>query len=375
MRYVELQRRGDSPLLAALTPETIAALCRRAFGATTQVAAVQLLRSGRFNTTYRVALAGGRAVILRVAPPPAAHLFSHESNLLRRECAVHRHLRQAARQVPRLLFQDFSQQLLPRDYVFLECLPGRLWDEVQGSLSPRQNEALWRQLGGLVRAIHKHAGASYGRPGSVTGFACWSAAMLADIDGLIGDLRQLGLDTAAADRFRTLALGHAPLLDRCGPPRLLHGDLWPKNILVDTTPETPVITGLLDAERTRWGDPAAEWIFGFLAIPETFWAAYGADLSGPALAPEACLRRHIYNGRGALQLILEAWRWQLDDGFARRILEDSSAALSSEPPIAARPISEEDGSHVLRMRAMHGLRLPTHRMPRIESPSIREGGI
>lgn len=336
--YVELQRSGDGPLLAPLPPATLAALCRRAFGPMEPMAAAELLRSGRFNTTYRITLGSGRTVILRVAPPSTAHLFSHERGLLRREYAVQPVLREAVRQVPRLLFQDFSQQLLARDYVFLECLPGRLWDELQGSLSPRRNEALWRQLGGLVRAIHDRAGAAYGRPGAEAGFACWSAAVLADIDGLIGDLRQLGLDTAAAEVFRAQVLAHESALDRCGPPRLLHGDLWPKNILIDPTGEVPVITGLLDAERARWGDPAAEWIFGFLAIPEAFWTAYGADLSGPALAPEALPRRHIYNGRGALQLMLEAWRWRLDDGFARRILAESIDGLraATRPPIRNR---------------------------------------
>lgn len=113
------------------------------------------------------------------------------------------------------------------------------------------------------------------------------------------------------------------------PPRLLHGDLWPKNLLMETHRDVAVITGLLDAERTRWGDPSAEWIFGFMEISAVFWSAYGGDLSGPALSPEAQLRRHIYNGRGALQLMLEAWRWQLDDGFARSILAECIDGLSA----------------------------------------------
>lgn len=334
MKYVELPRIGGA-LQEELPAEALRALCHRAFGPAGVAAAWELLRSGRFNTTYRITLADGRPVILRLAPPASARLFSHERWLLRRECGVHGVLAGAVAQVPRLLFQDFSGALVPRDYVFLEYLPGRLWDEVRADLTPGEDEALWRQLGGLVGAIHRIGGAAYGPPAPLGGCPRWSQAVLADIEGLIGDIEILGLDGALPRRFLRLVSGTAPVLDRCGPPRLLHGDLWPKNILVARVDGTPVITGLLDGERACWGDPVAEWIFGFLDIPPAFWTAYGRDLSEPALDPAARIRRLVYNGRGALQLMLEAWRWQLDDTFARRLLtataEGLDAALPSRP--------------------------------------------
>lgn len=338
MRYVELPRAAPAgaALQESLAPAQIAKLCRRAFGPEGDVVDAEQLYSGRFNTTYRIRLGVGRQVILRLAPPASAHLFEHERWLLRRECAVHEVLAAAVAQVPRLLFQDFSGDLVSRDYVFLEHCRGRLWDELQGSFTPRENEALWGQLGALVRAIHCIQGAAYGLPHPMASVDCWSQAVLGDIDGLIGDLDRLGLKLAGARAFRALVVDNRQVLDHCGPPRLLHGDLWPKNILVDRVDGMPVITGLLDGERARWGDPGAEWIFGFLDIPTAFWSSYGRDLSDGALGHDAQCRRLIYNGRGALQLTLEAWRWGLDDGFARRLLVE---AMTGVEAMLTRPLS------------------------------------
>lgn len=331
MRYVELPRTAPAgaALQAPLTPALIAALCRRAFGPQADVVDAEQLHSGRFNTTYRIRLRAGYQVILRLAPPASAHLFEHERWLLRRECAVHDSLAGAAVQVPRLLFKDFSGDLVSRDYVFLEHCKGQLWEELQGSFTPQENEVLWGQLGGLVRAIHCIQGSAYGLPQPMASVDCWSKAVLGDIDGLIGDLDRLGLELAGARAFRALVVRNRQVLDHCGPPRLLHGDLWPKNILVDRIGGMPVITGLLDGERARWGDPEAEWIFGFLDIPPAFWSTYGRDLSDGALGHDAQCRRLIYNGRGALQLTLEAWRWGLDDGFARRLLVEAMTGLEA----------------------------------------------
>lgn len=328
MRYVELPRAGAG-LQEDIPPETMGALCRRAFGPAGGLADWTRLTTGRFNTTYRILLMDGRQVVLRLAPPASAFLFAYERWLLRRECAVHGILASVVPQVPRLLFQDFSGELVLRDYVFLEFLPGRLWDEVRHELTGREDEALWQQLGMLVRAIHGVGGRLYGSPAPLAGHPCWSRAVVADIDGLLADIEALGLGDRSVGCFRQGAVSAVPMLDRCGPPRLLHGDLWPKNILVDRIDGIPVITGLLDAERARWGDPAAEWIFGFLDIPRAFWSAYGCDLSEPALLQEARLRRHVYNGQGALQLMLEAWRWGLDDTFARRLLAEASDGLAA----------------------------------------------
>ena len=44
--------------------------------------------------------------------------------------------------------------------------------------------------------------------------------------------------------------------ERCIRDRLVHADLWPGTVLL--APNTPRIVGVLDAERSLWGDPLFE---------------------------------------------------------------------------------------------------------------------
>ena len=97
----------------------------------------------------------------------------------------------------------------------------------------------------------------------------------------------------------------------------MHGDLWTRNVLVARGGDGWHIRALLDAERAFFGEPAAEWIFGWLDLPEAFWRAYGTNLADGALAGDASWRRRAYQALGALQLILDSVRFGFDAGFAR----------------------------------------------------------
>ena len=61
-------------------------MVRAAFGET-QIEAVTELAGGRYNRTFRVALAGRGPVVLRVAPEPARQLWI-EQTLMRNEVAA-----------------------------------------------------------------------------------------------------------------------------------------------------------------------------------------------------------------------------------------------------------------------------------------------
>lgn len=69
-------------------------------------------------------------------------------------------------------------------------------------------------------------------------------------------------------------------LDEIHVPHLLHGDLWSFNILISRA-DRPSIVGILDADRSWWGDPMADWSMFILAHTDKeeghsyFWKAYG----------------------------------------------------------------------------------------------------
>lgn len=317
MRFVAVTRdtsRFQEPLSDAL----IATLCRRAFGAEAKPRSARWIHSGKFNTTYRIELASRSAVILRVAPPAHAPIFAHEVLLLRREAGVQRVLEQASDRIPRNLFVDFTREHCDRDYVFQSCLPGRLWDDIKAGISVAQHERLWAELASIVKAIHAIRGSRFGFPLPCTQFDHWSDAFLGLVSGMIDDMRRIGLTCDDALAFLRRVEANRRYFDGIAEPRLVHGDLWPKNILIDFADGMPFISGVLDAERAFWGDPGAEWIFSFLDLPASFWRAYGKPASDDA----AAFRTLAYTGSGAIKLCLEAWRFAFDDTPFRRILAD-----------------------------------------------------
>lgn len=139
------------------------------------------------------------------------------------------------------------------------------------------------------------------------------------------NLLALKLDASGTADYLALLDNGRQWLDEIRVPRLVHGDLWPKNVLIDRSISPPRIVGLLDGERGFWGEPLAEWIFYYLDIPSSFWEVYGH----PAQDPGTRFRRLAYSGLYAIQLLLEASRFAWNPQPHRERLEESIVGMRS----------------------------------------------
>lgn len=317
MKFANVER-DIRALQVPLEPEELSGLCYRALGPSARLASWKLATSGHFNTTYRLHFSDRAPLILRLAPLVDALLFRHEMMLLQRECSVQEHLAVVGSVIPRVVYADYSCSLIPRAYVLQNCLEGQLWDEIADELEPVESSSLWRQLGAYVRRIHAIEGPHYGYPLPLAGHDRYSDWLLFLVNGMRQDLAELAIAVDKLDLFGELLVRGRAMVDHVGPPRLVHGDLWPRNILVARRQGKIIISGILDAERAFWGEPLAEWIFSFLEIPDDFWQSYGTDLRESSLDNATLFRRRCYEARGSLQLILEAYRYGFDASFARR---------------------------------------------------------
>jgi aminoglycoside phosphotransferase (APT) family kinase protein len=284
-----------------LTASEIDALCRRAFGPRIVVESAVELGNGGYNTTYRVDLGSSR-VILRVAPAPERQ-FRSERELLRNEYAALPYFAPIAALLPRTLAADFTHDLIGRDYLFQTELPGA---PVPGAIDryPRPAWAsMYRQLGSITRAVHDVRGRSFGSIAG-PGYASWSEAVIASFEEIAADLPSSGVREICA-----AAAAHRRVLDEITEPRLLHGDLWTINLMIDPDAPEPTICGVFDCDRASWGDPAADWTIRMaLRRPGTerdaFWETYGPlDQS-----PGAQLRSLVYRARHSAALLLERRR-------------------------------------------------------------------
>ena len=302
MEYTIVQR-DPQAFQQAVPPEHMEAMCARAFGQGTAINSVRELDGGQFNNTYLIELAGRSPLILRVAPPPERCIFWHEKYLMRRELAMLPFLAPIAPLLPSIIMADFTHQIIDRDYMFQSRMPGEVWSEVNKDLAPEEHDDLWRQFGRLVKAISSVQGEAFGLVQYGSQFPTWSLTLIDWLESTISDAENSSLDTALLRRLLEIVRGNTALLDEMSSPRLLHGDLWLFNLLIQRTKEGLCITGVLDADRGSWGDPLADWTFYLLsrrASPQEqalFWQEFGELPAGSGAEFRALVYKGLHLGK------------------------------------------------------------------------------
>jgi aminoglycoside phosphotransferase (APT) family kinase protein len=293
---VQSVTRSPEAFQRSVSAEQIAAMSRRAFGRQTDVVSAVELGNGMYNNTYRIELAGRAPAILRVAPEPGRQ-NRIERELMRNEHASLPYFAPIAHMMPRTLAIDFTHDVIGRDYVFQTVLPGVPAPDGLDAYPRSGWTSFFRQMGSIAHRIHSVRGQRFG---SVAGpaFTTWSAALIAYFEDTAADLDDAGLDATDVRAIAQAAARNRAVLDEIVEPRLLHGDLWTVNVMLDPGAAEPTICGVFDHDRASWGDPEADWtVHMALRRPGTerdsFWESYG-DLSP---TPGAVLRRLFYRAR------------------------------------------------------------------------------
>jgi aminoglycoside phosphotransferase (APT) family kinase protein len=321
--YVPDSDNTEDALPSRLTAEQVAAICRRAFGRPTPLTSVRELVGGTINSAYLLTIEPARNVLLRVAPPPSPSTSWDTAALMRREHAMRPFFAAIAHLMPQPLLVDFTHQLIDRDFMVQTYIEGERWDAVADDLTPAAHTALWQQFGTILGAIHATRGTVFGLPEPGMQFARWSQAIVALFERIHADMRTGQLDAAALDVIMPAIRTNTWLLDEMTEPRLLHGDLWLFNLIIqDQHTDSPRIVGVLDADRAWWGDPMADWTMfvldkadgpGMNDARAAFWQAYGQ----PQRTTSAQLRSHVYDAMHAGIALLWATREDDQETIAR----------------------------------------------------------
>jgi aminoglycoside phosphotransferase (APT) family kinase protein len=162
-----------------------------------------------------------------------------------------------------------------------------------------------RRLGEIARTIHAVRGDRFG-PVAGPAFATWSEAVVASLADTAADLDDAGLDSTDVREVAAIAIRQRAVLDEITEPRLLNGDLWTVNVMIAPDAPEPTITGVLDCDRTSWGDPESDWpIFMAGKRPGTerdaFWEAYGTLATTPGAARRSLFYRARHIGAARLE--------------------------------------------------------------------------
>lgn len=327
MEFRPIERR-DGAFQQSLAPEQIQAIAHRVFGPNAVVTSTVELGAGLYNNTYRVVIVDlGRPVILRVAPEPARQ-FRSERELMRNEYASVPWLTPVSTMMPKVIAADWSHEVVDRDYVVQTLLDGVPAPERLGAYPQTMWPVFFRQLGKIAARIHAVRGPRFG-PVAGPGYSTWSEAVIGSLLDIAADLDGIGLDPADVRKAAAVAEQHGDVLDEVTEPRLLTGDLWTVNVMLDAAAAQPTISGVFDLDRTWWGDPAADWTIRMASAKpgterDAFWDSYGAADRSPA----AVFRSKVYEARHLGAIRLERHRLGNADGV-RATYDDMAGVLAA----------------------------------------------
>lgn len=255
--------RVDSVTKASVPVEVAAAIVADTWRDRLQLVTATPLNGGFFNASLRLDLSDGTSCVLRVAPPPEVPVLRYEHGLIFAEAEALQ-LVAALTDIPvaRVIRLDPSCTVIGSPYLLVSRIEGRPLVDAAGSLTAPQVQEVERQLGAVLAQLHGITGPAFGylAPGTPR-HRSWPEAFLGMLDGVLADGEALDLPLPwPYARIRAAARAAAGSLAAVTVPRLVHWDLWPGNVFVHPD-RRPVLAGVIDFERSLWGDPLLEHQF------------------------------------------------------------------------------------------------------------------
>jgi aminoglycoside phosphotransferase (APT) family kinase protein len=287
----------------------LGSLVRAAFGDGARVRERAVLTGGTYNSVHRVVLADGRRSVLKLAPPSDRPRLTYEHGIAATEALVHERARPVCGPlVPEVLHLGAVPGDPGRAYLFLSHLPGVPLDGVRADLGPERTAGVRRELGRAVAALHTVTGDRFGYPGR-EGLSAptWPEAFGAMAEAVVADADRFSVALPGGGaRILRLVSANLVHLAPVRTPVLTHFDLWDGNVLLTGTGGdggAPRLSGIVDAERAFWGDPAAELVslalFGDVRDDTALLAGYReaggrVDFSPGLLRRLALYRVYLY---------------------------------------------------------------------------------
>ncbi len=304
-----------------LSHKTIETLARANFGEWVRVAEVSELTEGFFNAVYVLSfdepVEGYNEMVLKVGVQPDKYILTYEKDIMRTEVAVYHLLAKNGVPAPKVLRSDFSRKLVSCDYFFMEKLTGATWDKLTDKLTPENSKQLQYNLGRYTARLHSIKGDYFGyiKDDETFHFQTWGEAFRSFIINIIEDGRRSNIELPYVEILETFE-PYWPILDEVKEPSLVNYDMWSKNILLLEKDGEYVIDGIIDHERSFYGDPIAEFIStiticGELANAVSFQKGYGEESGKPfTFSKNEQIRFCMYNVYLGLLAGVEIYRYE-----------------------------------------------------------------
>lgn len=276
------------------------------------------LTEGLFNAAYEVFGDGPLAAgaVLKTGPAPGTKILTYEKEIMKAEVEVYRLLEQTDVPVPKVLASDFSRETTDGDYFFMSRLEGELWKNADKKKRAAFRPQLMKELGACNAAIHSIRGSWFGylKEDAHYRYDTWYEAFYGMMDDILEDGRRDGHELPG-EEIRAVVRRCRKALEKVKEPRLVDYDIWAGNIFVKPSGDGLTISGIIDFERSFYGDPYADFtsameLFQDVEKEPEFEEGYRTVSGGAILVgEEERIRMDLYRLYMAVIMCVETYRY------------------------------------------------------------------
>lgn len=274
---IKKEKRGHMESLTKnrLNNKTISRMVDKFF-APLKMESCRELTEGYFNMAYEVDLNNGRKVILKVAPLKNTRIMTYEKNIMFSEVEAMKMAKNFGRiPVPDVIGYDDSCAICESPYFFMEKLEGRSLNVDKSNLSLEQITDIHIEMGKINRKINEISCPCFGYPGQPAFQGKeWYPVFQKMLEAGIEDAEKGNVDLKIpVTTLRACLKRDKEVFDEVTEPKLVHWDCWDGNIFV----RDGMVTGIIDWERSLWGDPLMEVGFRTYSDNSSFLKGYNMD--------------------------------------------------------------------------------------------------
>ncbi len=255
--------------------ETISKMVEKHF-APFQMKSYQELTEGYFSMAYEICLNNEKKVILKIAPLKETRVMTCEKNIMFSEVEAMKIAKKTGKiPVPDVIVYDDSCTICQSPYFFMEKLDGGSLNMQKNSLSEDQIANIYIEVGDINRRINQISCPCFGYPGQPEFQGDeWHSVFQKMLDAGICDAQNGNVDLKIPiSTLKERLKKDKDIFDEVTEPKLVHWDCWDGNIFV----ENGSVTGIIDWERSLWGDPLMEVGFRTYSDNSSFLKGYGID--------------------------------------------------------------------------------------------------
>lgn len=285
-----------------LTEDEIQRMVNHAFGENCKACKITEADEGWYSAVYLISLSNGRNVLLKVAPSSSVNTMRYEKNIMYTEVEVTKLLKaQGNIPVPEVYFYDNTGKVIENEYYFRQLFNGMAYNKVKDALPKETVESIEKELGMYNKKINSVKGKSFGLFSQKDNMSeKWSDAFLSMVKGLLQDACEYDIKLPMEyEKIQDIFESQRTVLDLVKEPSLIHWDLHAGNVFID---DNNKIEGIIDFERSLWGDPLMEFYFSDFADRKYFSLGYGDSMID---TKEGKIRRKLYDLYLYLVMVIE----------------------------------------------------------------------